>query len=183
VTGELKTTLQGHTDFVKSLAFFPITIEMAAKALDDTMVSTNLDYDVARSVLAFDKFPRVGHRHPNPYPGRDLWELTFQSPDAMEGSDTESKSDTGVRVSEKKRKGMEEDEVPPTNGDDGKNAPPTNGDEGGKGSATKKLRTEEHYRNVRKQMCAWCRARSSRLVSTGTSRRQVWRMREGDRPY
>jgi predicted NACHT family NTPase len=164
-TGALKKTLTGHSGIVWSVAFQPLPIEMAAKALADTIMSTNLQSDVARTVLAFEKIPRVGHRHPNPYPHDELRDLTDQYLGAMEGSDTESKSDA--------KPGKKRDR-------DG-----TGGEYDSKGNdmpATKRPKpTEEPYRNVRKQMCAWCRARSSRLVQT--SRRQVWRTREDDRPY
>jgi hypothetical protein len=48
--------LQGHTGFVMSVAFRSLTIEMATKALADTIRSSNLQFDVACIALS-DKNP------------------------------------------------------------------------------------------------------------------------------
>jgi len=158
-TGALKKTLTGQSGNVWSVAFQPLTIDMVATALVDTAWSLyrrssayDVDYD-AMNVAVSGYLLGKSSRY-------DHGEVVARA-----------------RAIHRARLSLEEkSEKVETTGEKRKSGPENNFD----GQGPKRSKSREPYRKVRKQHCVRCRARSSRLVSTGTSRRQVWRTRESD---
>ncbi len=141
-----------------SVAFQPFTIDMVATALVDTAWSLyrrpsdyDVDYDalnVAVSGYLLGTSSRYDHR-----------EVVDRA-----------------RAIHRARLSLEEkSEKVETTGEKRKGGPIENNFHG---HGPKRLKSSsggrEPYRNVRKQRCARCRARSSQLVQTEASRRQVW---------